>query len=48
VDWEALFAGLRRHGFAGSVGIDVGGVPDLDAQYREGFAFVRRLLDRAA
>ena len=48
VDWEALFAGLRRHRFAGYVGIDVGGVPDLDAQYREGFAFVRRLLDRAA
>lgn len=48
VDWEALFAGLRRHEFAGYVGIDVGGVPDLDAQYREGLAFVRRLVSPAA
>jgi sugar phosphate isomerase/epimerase len=47
VDWEALIDGLKRHGFAGYVGIDVGGVPDLDAQYREGFAYVRGLLERA-
>ena len=47
VDWDALIAGLRRHGFAGYIGIDVGGVPDLDAQYREGFAYVRGLLERA-
>jgi sugar phosphate isomerase/epimerase len=48
VDWQALFAGLRRHGFDGYVGIDVGGVPDLDAQYREGLAFIRGLLERRA
>jgi sugar phosphate isomerase/epimerase len=47
VDWEALIDGLKRHGFAGYIGIDIGGVPDLDAQYREGFAFVRGLLQRA-
>jgi sugar phosphate isomerase/epimerase len=46
VDWTALFDGLRRHGFGGYVGIDVGVVPDLDAQYREALAFVRALLDR--
>jgi sugar phosphate isomerase/epimerase len=48
VDWEALIGGLRRHGFDGYIGIDVGGVPDLDAQYREGLAFIRGLLDRVA
>jgi sugar phosphate isomerase/epimerase len=47
VDWPALIAGLRRHGFDGYIGIDVGGVPDLDAQYREGFAYIRRLLEEA-
>lgn len=47
VDWEALIGGLRRHGFDGYIGIDVGGVPDLDAQYREGHAFVRGILERA-
>ena len=47
VDWQALIEGLKRHGFAGYIGIDVGGVPDLDAQYREGLAYVRGLLQRA-
>jgi len=47
VDWEALVRGLRRHGFSGYIGIDVGGVPDVDAQYREGYTFIRRVLDRA-
>ncbi len=46
VDWEGVFRGLRRHGFDGYVGIDVGGVADLEAQYREGYAFVRAMLDR--
>jgi sugar phosphate isomerase/epimerase len=47
VDWETLIAGLRRHGFDGYIGIDVGGVPDLEAQYVEGLAFMRELLERA-
>ncbi len=47
VDWEALFRGLRRHGFDGYVGIDVGGVPDLEAQYREAHAYIRALVERA-
>ncbi len=46
VDWDALLQGLRRHGFDGYVGIDVGGVPDLDSQYREGVAFIRTALER--
>jgi sugar phosphate isomerase/epimerase len=48
VDWQALIDGLKRHGFNGYVGIDVGGVPDLDAQYREGHTFIRGLLERTA
>jgi len=48
VDWGGVFDGLRRHGFDGYVGIDIGHVPDLDAQYGEGLAFVRAAMDRAA
>jgi len=48
VDWQALFAGLRRQKFTGYVGVDIGGVSDLDAQYREGFAIVRRLIEGSA
>ena len=47
VDWKGLFGGLRRNGFDGYVGLDIGHVPDLDAQYREGLAFVRDAIDRA-
>lgn len=47
VDWEELVRGLHRHGFDGYVGIDIGGVPDLDAQYAEGYAFLRDILTRA-
>lgn len=46
VDWESVFRGLRRHGFDGYVGVDVGGVADLEDQYREGYAFIRGVLDR--
>lgn len=46
VDWEGLFRGLRRHGFDGYIGIDIGHVPDLDAQYREGLAYVREVIGR--
>jgi sugar phosphate isomerase/epimerase len=47
IDWDGVFRGLRKHRFDGYIGIDVGGVADLDAQYREGYAFVRAALDRA-
>ena len=46
VDWDALVRGFRRHGFDGYIGIDIGGVPDLDDQYREGVAFIRAALER--
>lgn len=48
VDWEALIRGLHSHGFDGYIGIDVGGVPDLDDQYREGYAYIRALIERVA
>lgn len=48
VDWEALIGGLLRLGFDGYIGIDIGGVEDLDAQYREGHTYVRGLAERLA
>lgn len=48
INWEELFRGLQRHGFDGYIGIDVGRVPDLEAQYREGNAFIRGRLERIA
>jgi sugar phosphate isomerase/epimerase len=48
VDWDTLILGLRRHNFDGYIGVDVGGVPDLDSQYREGVAFIRAAVDRVA
>lgn len=46
VDWGSLFRGLRRNGYDSYVGLDIGHVPDLDAQYREGLAFVRDAISR--
>ena len=46
VDWDGLFLALKKHGFAGNVAVDVGGVPDVDAQYRESKAFLESLAKR--
>ncbi|MBI1941178.1 MAG: sugar phosphate isomerase/epimerase, partial [Acidobacteria bacterium] len=43
VDWDGVFQGLKKHGFSGYLAIDVGMVPDLDAQYRESFGFLKAL-----
>jgi sugar phosphate isomerase/epimerase len=40
VDWDGVFQGLKKHGFSGYVAVDVGMVPDLDAQYRESLKFL--------
>lgn len=40
VDWSGVLIALKKHGFNGYIGLDVGGVPDLDAQYAEGAAFL--------
>ncbi len=46
VDWEGLLLALKKHGFAGSVAVDVGGVPDLDAQVKESKAYLEQLAGR--
>ena len=46
VDWEGVFQGLKKHGFAGYVAVDVGMVPDLDTQYRESLQFLTRMAAR--
>lgn len=43
VDWEGVFQGLKKHGFSGYVAIDVGMVPDIDAQYRESVEFLKKM-----
>lgn len=43
IDWDAIFAGLKKHNFQGFVAVDVGRVPDLDEQYRESLAFLRAM-----
>ncbi len=41
VDWDGVFQGLKKHKFSGYVAIDVGMVPDIDAQYRESMEFLK-------
>ncbi len=43
VDWDGVFQGLKKHGFSGYVAVDVGMVPDIDAQYRESVRFLEGL-----
>jgi sugar phosphate isomerase/epimerase len=43
VDWDGVFQGLKKHKFSGYVAIDVGMVPDIDAQYRESFEFLKKM-----
>ncbi len=43
VDWDGVFQGLKKHGFAGYVAVDVGMVSDLEAQYRESFGFLSQI-----
>jgi sugar phosphate isomerase/epimerase len=46
VDWDGVFLALKKHAFSGYVAVDVGGVPDLDAQYRESKLFLENLAGR--
>ncbi len=41
VDWDGVFQGLKKHGFSGYLAVDVGMVPDIDAQYRESVQFLK-------
>jgi sugar phosphate isomerase/epimerase len=46
VDWDGVFAALKKHGFSGCVAVDVGHVPDLDGQVRESKEFLEQLAKR--
>jgi len=46
VDWDGIFLALKKHGFSGYVAVDVGRVPDLDAQVRESKTFLEKLAAR--
>jgi sugar phosphate isomerase/epimerase len=46
VDWDGLFSALKKHGFSGYVAVDVGGVPDVEAQYKESKVFLEKLAER--
>ena len=46
VDWDGIFLALKKHEFSGYVAVDVGRVPDLEAQVRESKAFLEKLAAR--
>ena len=46
VDWDGVFLALKKHGFSGYVAVDVGCVPDLEAQVRESKVFLEGLAAR--
>jgi len=46
VDWDGVFQGLKKHAFSGYLAVDVGMVPDLEAQYRESFEFLKTMAAR--
>jgi sugar phosphate isomerase/epimerase len=43
VDWDGVFQGLKKHRFSGYVAVDVGMVPEIDAQYRESLDFLKKM-----
>ncbi len=43
VDWTGIFAALKKHDFAGDFGIDIGVVPDVEREFVEADAFVRKM-----
>jgi sugar phosphate isomerase/epimerase len=45
IDWVGVFQALKKHHYSGWVGIDVGGVPDLNEQYSDSRAFLLRLAE---
>ncbi|HCZ07016.1 MAG TPA: hypothetical protein DHV12_07805 [Thermotogae bacterium] len=46
VDWEGVFQALKKHGFDGYVGIDVGKVPDLDGAILKSKVYLENLCNR--
>lgn len=46
VDWDGVFQALKKHDFSGYVAVDVGNVPNLDAQYGEAKTYLENLAKR--
>lgn len=46
IDWEGVFLALKKHGFDGYVGLDIGNVEDLDREVIESKKFLEELFDR--
>ncbi len=46
IDWEGVFLALKKHGFNGYVGLDIGNVDDLDREVMESKRFLEELLER--
>jgi sugar phosphate isomerase/epimerase len=46
IDWEGLFAALRRAGYEGDVAVDVGKVPDVANEYRVALGFLADMAQR--
>jgi len=46
IDWEGIFLTLKKHGFDGYVGIDVGQVPNLEEAILKSKAYLKNLCDR--
>ena len=46
MDWDGVFLALKKHAFSGYVAVDVGNVPNLDAQYKKSKACLESLAAR--
>lgn len=46
IDWEGVFLALKKHNFDGAVAVNVGHVPDLEAEYLESRRYLERLAER--
>ncbi len=46
VDWDGIFLALKKHEFAGYVAVDVGNVPNVDAQYAASKNFLESVAKR--
>jgi len=50
VDWESLLKVLKKHGFEGFIGIDIGGKeelkPSLDAMYLNSKSYLENLMEK--
>ncbi len=46
IDWDGVFLALKKHGFDGYVGLDIGNVENLDKEVIESKNFLERLFER--